>query len=189
MKSTNEVPPLRIQARFHHETPDIAHIHWSKLENHPDHLADDLDFQNPDSGFLHKIRNWIDRHIGAHHDETQMLRKLHKTTHLEILFPHDQPDPHLIPLHLNAYWNQRKSKHLRRMILAGALMISAIPLTALPGPNVLGLGFTYLMWHHWRILQGVRKASTGAILIESISTAPSPNNHSPADFHQPETQP
>ena len=68
-------------------------------------------------------------------------------------------------------------------------MISAIPLIALPGPNVLGLAFSYLMWHHWRILQGVRKASSGAILIESKSTAPSPTNLSPADFHQPETQP
>jgi len=166
MKSPKEVPPLRVAARFHEMTPGNVRIEWSKMEHHDDHPADDLEEHGSSSGFFHKIKGWIDRQIGAHHDETRMLRRLHKSTHLEITFPEDDPDPELVHQRLKDYWADRQSKHFRRMVLAGTVMLPSLLLTIIPGPNIVGLGLTYIMWHHWRIVQGTRKAASGTINVE-----------------------
>lgn len=166
MKPPKEVPPLRVAARFHEVTPGNVRIEWSKIEHHEDHPADDLEEHGSHSGFFHKIKSWIDRQIGAHHDETRMLRRLHKSSHLEITFPEDQPDRELVQKRLNDYWADRQSRHFRRMVLAVVVMIPSLLLTVIPGPNVVGLGLTYIMWHHWRIVQGTRKAASGTIHVE-----------------------
>ena len=57
-------------------------------------------------------------------------------------------------------------RHNRRMLIAGALVVPAALLTIIPGPNVVGLAVGYIAWHHWRIVQGVKKVRSGAIEVE-----------------------
>lgn len=168
MKQPKSIKPLKYNARLP-GTSNEGPLEWSRTagEVHEDHLHED-EHEGPSqrhgaSAVFQKIRGWIDRRMGAHHDEIQMLRRLHKAEKLEISIPHEHE---AIEPHLERYWLQRETRHNRRMLVAGILVAPAALLTIIPGPNVVGLGLAYIVWHHWRIVQGVRKVRSGAIEVE-----------------------
>lgn len=170
-KNGTSLPSLKYNARLVAQAGKPAELEWEKSHGHEhDHehfQADGGDQPGHDSGFFHRIREWIDRRIGAHHDEVQMLRRLHKAEKLEITIPHE-PEGFHGPL--EAYWRQKQSRHNRRMILAGVSVVPLSLLSVLPGPNVIGLAAAYVAWHHWRIVQGLKKVRSGEMSIEIKSS-------------------
>lgn len=170
MKKNGNLPPsLKYNARLVAQAGKPAELEWVKSQEHElehDH-ADGEEQPGHGSGFFHKIREWIDRRIGAHHDEVQMLRRLHKAQRLEITIPHE---PEHFQPHLEDYWRQKQTRHKRRMIVSGVAVVPLSLLSVLPGPNVIGLAAAYVAWHHWRIKQGVKKARTGGVEIEIKSS-------------------
>ena len=170
MKKPGEVRPLQIAAKIAPAGKKPAAIEWSVLTHvNQEPEDDDLnhnDTQNP--GVLKRIRGWIDRQIGAHHPETRMLRQLHRSEKLEIHLPNEADDALHAEMHghLSAFWRAREMKHRRLSILTGIFLVPSMLLTIIPGPNVVGLGLTYLLYHHWRIMQGIRRVQAGTIEVE-----------------------
>lgn len=171
MKKPGEIKPVQIGARIVRPAEKSARIEWSKLahaETEPDDdLADDDATQNEKhQGVLKRIRGWIDRRIGAHHPETRMLRRLHRSKKLEIHLPDDADDHEALHGHLADFWQARELKHKRLTLLTGLLLVPSVLLSVIPGPNIVGIGLTYLLYHHWRITQGVRRVRAGTIEVE-----------------------
>jgi hypothetical protein len=84
---------------------------------------------------------------------------------------------------LQNYWLNRESKHKRLALLTGILLLPSLLLTVIPGPNVIGIGLTYLVYHHWRITQGIRRVRAGTIEVEL--RRPSPATNQPAIENDP----
>lgn len=169
MKQPKSVEPLKYNASLQGNSPE-GPLEWSRPAgvevyhdlNH-DEEPDEPAERHGASAMFQKIMGWIDRRMGAHHDEIQMLRRLHKAEKLEISIPHEHA---AIEPHLQRYWLERYKRHNRRMLVAGILVAPAAILTIIPGPNVVGLALAYVAWHHWRIVQGVKKVRSGAIEVE-----------------------
>lgn len=169
MKKTGEIKPVQIGARIVRPADKSVRIEWSKLNQaavEPDDDDDDSTGNEKHEGVLKRIRGWIDRQIGAHHPETRMLRRLHRSKKLEIILPDDSENNENLQGHLTEFWQNRELKHKRLALLTGLLLVPSVLLTVIPGPNVVGIGLTYLLYHHWRITQGVRRVRSGTIEVE-----------------------
>lgn len=168
MKPSGKTPPLRVGARIALNKDGLRQIEWSEIEPMADDDTphDDLP-DHEKNGFFKRLKYWIDEHIGAHKTETRMLRRLHKTPRLEIVvLQEDEKNHRRLDSQMQSYWNERETRHKRLAMLSALLLIPSALLFVLPGPNVLGLGVTYLLWHHWQILRGIKKLKTGQIPVE-----------------------
>lgn len=177
MKKPGETKPLQIVAKLTSATPKSGAIEWSRLsdKDHDTDLEEIAPFKEKPIGALKRFREWIDHHIGANQPETRMLRRLHRTDRLEIhLTEENQPDLQL-KSELQNYWLNRESKHKRLALLTGILLLPSLLLTVIPGPNVIGIGLTYLVYHHWRITQGIRRVRAGTIEVELRHASPATN--------------
>lgn len=164
MKRSHEVPPLRVAAHLRPDAAGLTELEWSRVHDFdetvdiglPDNRATELAF---------KLKRWVDHRIGAYEDEIRMLRRLHRTDHMEI-FIDEGTSPEQVGLMLEDYWRTRQTRHSRRMLVAGIAVLPALVLTVLPGPNVVGIPLAYLAWHHWRIVKGLKRMRSGKIEVE-----------------------
>lgn len=170
MKKSGEIRPVQIAARVVRTADKPARIEWSKLAQALPGPDDDDDDDSAVSekhlGVLKRIRGWIDRQIGAQQPETRMLRRLHRSKKLEIILPEDAENDENLHGQLSEFWQIRELKHKRLALLTGLLLLPSVLLTLIPGPNVVGIGLTYLLYHHWRITQGIRRVRAGTIEVE-----------------------
>lgn len=174
MKRSHEVPPLRVAAHLRPGTAGLTKLEWSRVQN----VEETVDIGLPDSRATEvalKLKRWVDRRIGAYEDEIRMLRKLHRTDRLEIVID-EGVTPDQVGKILDEYWKSRQTRHSRRMLIAGIAVLPALVLTVLPGPNIVGIPLAYLVWHHWRIVKGLKRIRSGAIEVEV-----KPQAHRPTD--------
>lgn len=169
MKSPKNNPPLRVGARLQKNREGLNQIEWSEVgyltEDDPD--AEGAGHHHHHKGFFQKFRFWIDQRIGAHKPEMRMLRRLHRTPKLEIVLPEQETTTSDgLTDQLHQYWKQSESRHKRLAVISAILLLPTTMLALLPGPNVLGLGVTYLLWHHWQIMRGIKRVRSGEIPVE-----------------------
>lgn len=170
MKRSHEVPPMRISAHLKQDQAGRPRLEWSRVEG----LEETVDIGLPESRaaqFVMRLKRWIDTRIGAREDEIRMLRRLHRTERLEIVVPDESGGPEQIEPYLSDYWQMRRTRHYRRMLIAGIAVLPALVLTVLPGPNVVGIPLAYLAWHHWRIVRGLNRVRSGDIKVQ-LKTPP-----------------
>lgn len=179
MKTPKEVPPLRVQVKLRDNARKSPQLEWTTVQK----LEDTVDLSEHKGWMaevIKRLKQWIDRQIGADQQEIRMLRKLHKTHHLEIMVNDDEAARELEPI-IKDYWVQRQTRHQRRMVLAGIAVLPALLLTVLPGPNIVGIPLAYLAWHHWRIVEGIKKIRSGTIDVELKKAPVVINDHEVAD--------
>lgn len=165
MKRSHEVPPMRVAAHLKTDSAGKPKLEWSRVHN----IEETVDLGLPDtraSGLILKFKRWIDRRIGAYEDEIRMLRRLHRTKRLEIVFEDGKAERSQFEQVLDDYWKVRQARHTRRMLIAGIAVLPALILTVLPGPNVVGIPLAYLAWHHWRIVKGLKQVRAGEIEVD-----------------------
>jgi hypothetical protein len=191
MKKPRSIAPLQVNARIATDRKGVKRIEWSAPESGPDDDLSDDDHQHAaHSGVFQRVRTWIDERIGAGTPENRMLRRLHRSPKLEIILPENsQTTSTEIDSNLNQFWKEREIRHKRLTMLTAVLLIPATLLSVVPGPNLVGLGMTYVLWHHWQILRGLKRVRTGQLSVEirdasSHHKDPDPENPSSVSNQQ-----
>lgn len=89
----------------------------------------------------------------------RLLWRLRKIDHATLVFPDDLDAPRAHAL-LATHFDREGRRHLWLVALYGILMLASIPIAVVPGPNVVGYLFTFLVVGHFFSFRGARRGRT-----------------------------
>lgn len=108
--------------------------------------------------------HWLARWMAAQ----RLLWRLRKTEHATLVFPDDLEAARAHVL-LAAHLDRESRRHVWWALLYGVLTLASIPLAVVPGPNVLGYLFVFLLVGHFFSYRGARLGRTRVTWLDRSS--------------------
>jgi Mitochondrial K+-H+ exchange-related len=121
-----------------------------------DHEAGSAAVVPPPAGLWPRLRSRGLRWLAEHVAEQRVLWRLQGRTDVRVFHPDDLDSARALAL-IHESLRADASRHGRWLGLDAVLLLLALPLTPLPGPNVLGYYFAFRVVGHFLSIRGARQ--------------------------------